>query len=190
MKPGLQYVLEKTYRAEGAVIVHLEALMQRHPAEHEVRHVAIDLLRLSRSNREHLAAAVAEHELDLRPLDEESERHDATVQGTGVDPGTPLGLLEDFRELFLRASGTSLDWEMLGSPSTPRPPTRPGCWTWLRSATPRPSARSPGPTPCSRRPRRRRWRRRSGRGAQALTDGQLITRPNFYGAEETLTDLR
>lgn len=113
MKPGLQYVLEKTYRAEGAVIVHLEALMQRHPAEHEVRHVAIDLLRLSRSNREHLAAAVAEHELDLRPLDEESERHDATVQGTGVDPGTPLGLLEDFRELFLRASGTSLDWEML-----------------------------------------------------------------------------
>ncbi|GAA1489448.1 hypothetical protein [Brachybacterium sacelli] len=113
MKAGLRYVLEKTYRAEGAVIAHLQALLERHPAEHEVRHVSIDLLELSRSNREHLAAVAAEQDLDLTALEEDSEDHDATVQGAGVEPGTPLGLLEDFRELLLRASGASLDWEML-----------------------------------------------------------------------------
>jgi len=110
MKAGLEYVLEKTYRAEGAVIEHLETIIDRHRAEHEVRHVSIDLAQLSRANQERLAIAAAQRDLDLTG---EHPSHHSATSGDPAPEATPLVLLEDFRELFLRASGTSLDWEML-----------------------------------------------------------------------------
>lgn len=113
MRAGLEYVLRTTYRAEGAVIEHLEAIIGRHRAEHEVRHVSIDLLQFSRTNQERLAVVAAQREVDLNVAGEPSNGHGATHAGAADEPVTPLVLLENFRELFLRASGASLDWEML-----------------------------------------------------------------------------
>lgn len=113
MKAGQKYVLDKAYRAESAVIEHLEAITDRHRAEHEVRHVSIDLLQFSRTNRERLAAAAEQRGARLGSEDEYREHRRATSDDPTIETVTPLDLLEDLRELFLRASAVSLDWEML-----------------------------------------------------------------------------
>jgi hypothetical protein len=116
MKTGLEYALHRVHHGENEVIRHLQLLAERHRAEHEVHHVALDLAGWSRLNLAAVAEAASHYEISLsrEPDEPGAVRHavDALMSKTpGKAPA--LVLLEDLRDLYLVASETSLAWEML-----------------------------------------------------------------------------
>ena len=116
MRTGLEYALRRVHAAEQDLAEHLLRIADKHPGEHEVHHVCLDLARGSRDNLSALVEAARHYDVHL---DAEADapgplRHalDALAAKT---PGrvASIALLEDLRDLFLVASETSLAWEML-----------------------------------------------------------------------------
>ncbi|MEU9098636.1 hypothetical protein [Streptomyces sp. NPDC048361] len=115
-------VLRTAHRGELDLADGLLAVAERHRAEHEVHHVAIDLAGWSREHAARLAAAGHGYDLDLDgPPDASAPSFSGTLAALGrktaetgahrPEPG--LLLLRDLCELHLAASEHSLHWEML-----------------------------------------------------------------------------
>jgi hypothetical protein len=112
-------ILGALHLGETHLAEHLTAVAKRHPAEHEISHVATDLALWSREHVQRLAEAGRHYGLDLGGAPRTSgtgvlalfrqEKADATGQRS--EPG--LLLLRDLRELHLAATENSLYWEML-----------------------------------------------------------------------------
>jgi hypothetical protein len=107
---GPNYALERILDGERSTLEHLDGMRQRHPGEHEIIHVTLDLTRWSTEHVDRLASAQqqrgGEHPRPPRPVSA-ADTHD--------DPsGNPgLMLLADLQLLFLLGSENSLAWEML-----------------------------------------------------------------------------
>jgi len=114
----LDLALRELHRSEQSLAADLVKVADRHKAEHEVHHVALDLARWSRQHVHDLAGIGPRYGLDL---DEDVEQHDGlmtAVRGklsewTGHRPGPGVLLLADLRHLHRTAAGVSLDWELL-----------------------------------------------------------------------------
>ncbi|MER7661517.1 MULTISPECIES: hypothetical protein [unclassified Streptomyces] len=101
---------------EDTLARELMAMVERHPAEHEVVHVGRDLARWSQENAEAVADASGRYGVTGR-----GERHDVSAGSlrdlsditapAGSDEGALL--LQGLGHLHLRASENSLYWEML-----------------------------------------------------------------------------
>ena len=102
----IDLVLREAHAAEVALAAELTRVRERHPAEHDVFHLATTL----RSWCErHLEALVAQ-----------GERYDATLAtpaergGGEEEEEDPIALLRDVRDVYLAAARASLAWTMLG----------------------------------------------------------------------------
>jgi hypothetical protein len=116
MKTGLEYALRRVHHGETQLVEHLLRLADKHRAEHEVHHVAIDLAGWSRLNLAGLAEVASNYGVELAPdADGPGPVRHAIDALAAKTPGrvASLALLEDLRDLYLVASETSLGWEML-----------------------------------------------------------------------------
>jgi hypothetical protein len=119
--PGVALYLRRVHDGEVALERHLHKVAERHHADHEIHHVAIDLARWSLENRRAL--------IELAPrygekLDADQEPEDLSGPGSfmrekaaamlGRRPEPGLLLVDDLRELYLMASGNSVYWTILG----------------------------------------------------------------------------
>jgi hypothetical protein len=113
---GLEYALRRTHHGENEIVQQLSRLAERHRVEHEVHHVALDLIGWSRLNIARLADVAAGHGVTLaREANEPGRVRHALDAMAAKTPGTApaLLLLEDLRDAYLVCSETSLAWEML-----------------------------------------------------------------------------
>jgi hypothetical protein len=114
---GLEYAFHRIHDGEQDVVEHLLGMRERHGADHEVFHVTADLVRWSRENLVRLADVGSHFGVDLDPKASGpsalSRMTGAASSLVGRRPEPAMLLLEDLRELYLRASGNSLAWEML-----------------------------------------------------------------------------
>jgi hypothetical protein len=101
----MQYAIHRVHSTETVLTRDLLRIADRHPAEHEVHHVAWDLAGWSGTHVRLIAQHGSRHGLDLA-MDVDREKVDAV--------SAPVALLEDLAELYLRAADASLGWEMLG----------------------------------------------------------------------------
>ncbi len=116
---GLQYALSQLHDGETAMVAQLSALADRHPAEHEVRHVALDLADWSRGHATRIKQLADDHSLPVGSA--AAERHpgvlrrlSSTLAGLGEQPVEPAAqLLADLQDTYLRAARNSLSWELL-----------------------------------------------------------------------------
>ncbi|WP_156753557.1 hypothetical protein [Actinokineospora pegani] len=114
MKLGL--AIRELHRSESALARDLVAVADRHQVEHEVHHVANDLLRWSHGHLHELAAAGTSFGLRLRADIGTSRLAPArrSLSRLAVHRSTPgILLLADLRRLHRKAAGVSLDWELL-----------------------------------------------------------------------------
>ncbi|UNO43541.1 hypothetical protein [Streptomyces sp. MST-110588] len=117
MKIGL--LLHELHRDENDLAHELLRVSERHQADHEVHYVARDLARWSQQHVRDLSAAGERFgaRLDPEPVDElkTAERlRDKAGELVGRRSHAALLLLRDLREVYIKASGVSVDWEMLG----------------------------------------------------------------------------
>jgi hypothetical protein len=116
VKTGLEYALHRVHHGENELVGHLERLAQRHAAEAEVHHIALDVSAWSREHVLLLADAAAHYDVTLkREPDEPGPVRHAVDALAAKTPGKAPAvlLLEDLRDLYLLAAETSLAWEML-----------------------------------------------------------------------------
>lgn len=113
---GLEYALHRAHHGENEIVEQLTRMADRHRADHEIHHVALDLVRRSRENIARLAdiGSVRDVPLSREARTPGTVRHalDTVMSKT---PGTApvVLLLEDLRDLYLACTETSLAWEML-----------------------------------------------------------------------------
>ncbi|MFG2555715.1 hypothetical protein ACGFWF_38110 [Streptomyces sp. NPDC048581] len=115
---GIPTVLRALYEGERALEQALLSTAERHPAEHEVHHVATDLARWSHEHAERIARGAEPQGLHLSdpgPGSPSSMRAKTEPPAHTLDePSDPdLRLLDDLRALHLAAADNSLHWEML-----------------------------------------------------------------------------
>lgn len=110
--------LRELHRAENDLAHELLQMSSRHAAEHAVFHVARDLATWSQQHVPLIAEAAREFGEDLDPqpqgeprLADKALRRTSELLGRTSDAGVLL--LRDLRELYLSASGVSVDWELL-----------------------------------------------------------------------------
>jgi hypothetical protein len=116
MNTGLQYALRRAHHAENETVEQLTRLADRHRAEHEIHHVALDLAGWSRENIVRLAEVGAGREVSLsREARTPGPVRHALDSVLAMTPGTAPAvlLLEDLRDVYLVCSEASLAWEML-----------------------------------------------------------------------------
>ncbi|MFF9753163.1 hypothetical protein ACF1FC_10185 [Streptomyces sp. NPDC014344] len=117
MKIGL--LLHELHRDENDLAHELLRVSERHKVDHEIHRVARDLARWSQRHVRTLAD-IGERfgvRLDPDPVDElkTAERlRDRASELVGRKPQVALLLLRDLREVYIKAAGLSVDWEMLG----------------------------------------------------------------------------
>jgi hypothetical protein len=116
VKIGL--ALHELHRSENELAEKLLHAADRHKVDHEIYHLARDLARWSQEHVRHLAQAGKRYgvKLDPEPRGEVGlmERvRDKTSELLGREPQASLLLLLDLREIYMRASGVSVDWELL-----------------------------------------------------------------------------
>jgi hypothetical protein len=117
MKIGL--ALEELHRSENDLAGQLLALSDRHRDEHEIFHVARDLAVWSQDHVREIARVGRRYDLDL---DEEAAGDPTLLQRVRQEIGDRLGrrstpallLLRDLRDVYMDASGVSVDWELIG----------------------------------------------------------------------------
>jgi hypothetical protein len=114
----LTLIIEELHRSEHDLAAELLHLSDRHRSDHEIFHVSLDLARWSEEHIAELARAGRPFGLDLdeRPGDGSGvldglRQKSAELLGRYHDAG--LILLADLRRLYRKASGASLDWEIL-----------------------------------------------------------------------------
>ncbi|MCZ9346907.1 hypothetical protein NGM37_55330 [Streptomyces sp. TRM76130] len=117
MKIGL--LLHELHQDENDLAHELLRVSERHKVDHEIHHVARDLARWSQRHVRTLAD-IGERfgaRLDPDPVDElKTTEHlrDKASELVGRKPQVALLLLRDLREVYVKAAGLSVDWEMLG----------------------------------------------------------------------------
>ena len=119
MTAALRGLLQEVHAGEVDLEQQLHVVADRHRADHEVRHVCVDLARWSLQNREAL-----EPVLTRSGQDADTETHagpslvqvvrERTAELLGRREETGLLLLRDLRHLHLMAEGQSVLWTMLG----------------------------------------------------------------------------
>ncbi|GEK21028.1 hypothetical protein [Cellulomonas xylanilytica] len=116
MKIGL--VLRELHRSESDLAHELLQVSDRHKVDHEIFYVARDLAAWSQDHVREIAQVARDYGEELDP-DADGEGGVATavrdraseLVGRLSIPG--LLLLRDLREVYVKASGVSVDWEML-----------------------------------------------------------------------------
>lgn len=116
---GITLTLRALYEGECRLEHDLLVAAERHRAEHEVHHVAVEVARWSREHAGRIADLGATHGLELSPRDDEpapgpsAAPREKAAQALGRSPEPGLALLHDLRDLHLAATANSLHWEML-----------------------------------------------------------------------------
>ena len=118
----LDVAIREVGDAENEVAQELNALGERHKADHDVFHVTETLQRLVRDNLEALAPRAERYDVAV-DLDDAPEQHrqglvdkarGRTSELLGRRPETGLLLLRDLRKLHLLYAEASIDWVLLG----------------------------------------------------------------------------
>jgi hypothetical protein len=113
---GIEYALRRVHHGENEIAEQLTRLADRHRVEHEIHHVALDLVGWSRLNIARLAGLGAARDVHLSAESKRPGpvRHALDTMAAMV-PGTAPAvlLLEDLRDVYLVCAETSLAWEML-----------------------------------------------------------------------------
>lgn len=109
--------LRELHRAETRLAAHLTIMADRHQVEHEIHHVAHDLLAWSRQHLRELSTTGRRYDVRLSDhtrrgsLLASLRRRMSTLTGRSSAPG--MLLLADLRHLHRVAAGVSVDWELL-----------------------------------------------------------------------------
>lgn len=120
MTLGLTSVLRRLHHDEGHLEKTLLVIGERHHTDHEVVHVTRQLAHWSHDNITAMASLADPHGDFLDDPGDPSTTggtlagvREHVADALGRRPGPALLLLRDLRELFLLASGNSVDWNML-----------------------------------------------------------------------------
>lgn len=116
MKIGL--VLRELHRSENGLAHELLKVSERHKADHEIYHLARDLARWSQEHVREIAEIGKNYgqKLNAEPESELGWAEKLREKGSdlaGRRSVPALLLLRDLREIYMKASGVSADWEML-----------------------------------------------------------------------------
>lgn len=116
MKLGL--AIRELHRSENDLRQELLQISDRHRTDHEVHYVARDLARWCADHVRDLSQVGRDYgeELDAEPEGESSlvaRAREKTAELMGRRPEPSLLLLRDLREIYMKAAGVSIDWEML-----------------------------------------------------------------------------
>jgi hypothetical protein len=115
----INLLLQEMHRDENDLTHTLLRIAERHKVDHEIYHLGRDLARWSQEHVRTLAALGNRFGADLDPDPVDELKMAARVRAkaselTGRRPQAALLLLRDLREVYVQASGVSVDWEMLG----------------------------------------------------------------------------
>ncbi|GAA4419178.1 hypothetical protein GCM10023169_09610 [Georgenia halophila] len=117
MKIGI--VLRELHRSENDLAHELLQVADRHKVDHEIFHVARDLAEWSQRHVREIAEIAEAYGEQLDPEAEGESglvgralERSSELVGRAKAPG--LLLLRDLREIYMKAGGVSVDWEMLG----------------------------------------------------------------------------
>ncbi|MGN7701605.1 hypothetical protein [Cellulosimicrobium sp. 22601] len=117
MKIGL--VLRELHRSEADLAHELLQARERHRADHELHHVAQDLAEWSSRHVREIAEVAGPYGEELDPeagrdtgLARAVRDRASELLGRSSAPG--LLLLRDLRTIYTKASGVTVDWDMLG----------------------------------------------------------------------------
>lgn len=116
MKIGI--VLHELHRSENDLAHELLQISERHKADHEIYHLGRDLAGWSQEHVRELARAAKDYDVDLDPEPESEFGLMERVREKGGElvgrrPEAALLMLRDLREIYMKAAGVSVDWEML-----------------------------------------------------------------------------
>jgi len=116
MKIGL--ALRELHRSENHLAHELFQVSERHRVDHEIYHVARDLAAWSQRHVREIAEIAERYDEKLDPepegefgVMEKLRDKGSELVGRARTPG--LLLLRDLRELYMKAAGVSVDWELL-----------------------------------------------------------------------------
>jgi hypothetical protein len=114
----IDVTLRELHRSENDLAHQLLVMSERHKTDHELYHVARDLAAWSQRHVEEIAQVAQTYgeELDPEPQGESAvaravREATSALMGRSSSPG--LAKLRDLREVYVAASGVSVDWEML-----------------------------------------------------------------------------
>ena len=116
MKIGL--VLRELHRSENDLAHELFQVADRHKVDHEIFHVARDIAYWSQRHVVDISRIARNYGEDLDPEPEgesslAAKALDAVSELTGRARTPGLLMLRDLREIYMKAAGVSVDWEML-----------------------------------------------------------------------------
>lgn len=114
----MDLVLQELHRRENDLAQKLLHASERHKVDHDVYHLGRDLAGWSQRHVRDIAEAGRDFGLDLDPepdqehaLPQKLREKSSELFGRRSEPG--LLLLVDLRELYTKAAGLSVDWELL-----------------------------------------------------------------------------
>lgn len=116
---GITLTLRALHHGERQLAKELVVVAERHSTEHEIHHVAKDLVTWSNVACVRLAETADHYGLALDGPAHTSTSglmptiREKTAEAMGHRPEPGLLLLKDLREIHLAAAGNSLYWEML-----------------------------------------------------------------------------
>lgn len=116
MKIGL--ALRELHRSEDELAHKLLQVSDRHKVDHDIFYLGQELALWSQQHVRALSEAAARYDVRLDPEPRTESRvaaraRDAVSQATRRVPEAGLLLLVDMREVYTRASGVSVDWELV-----------------------------------------------------------------------------
>lgn len=116
MKLGL--VLRELHRSEVRLAHKLLQTSERHRVDHEIYHVARDLVDWSRHHVAEIARIGHDYGQELDPLPRfelglAEKARDKGSELLGRHGAPELLLLEDLRTIYMEASGVSMDWLLI-----------------------------------------------------------------------------
>ncbi|GAB3551143.1 hypothetical protein GCM10027404_19730 [Arthrobacter tumbae] len=116
MKIGL--VLHELHRSENDLALELLQVSERNKVDHEIYHLGRDLARWSQDHVREIAEIGKQYGQNLDPEPRHEFNLAEKVREAGSDilgrrSAPALLMLRDLREIYMKASGVSVDWEML-----------------------------------------------------------------------------